>query len=102
MSTPVWVEQVNGHFTASLLGRPEVRADGPTREAALAAVRVVLADRRPAGELVWLEDEPAGAAGVAEIARKYANDPGWHDLWDQIKRDAYRERDEEKAREFPE
>lgn len=102
MSVPVWVEQVNGHFTATVVGRPDVRADGPTREAALAGVRTLIADRRATGELVFLGDEPAGAGGLLELSRRHQNDPGWHEYWDEVKAHIQRERDEEKAREFPE
>jgi hypothetical protein len=30
MTVPVWVEQSNGKFTATVLGAPQVTADGAT------------------------------------------------------------------------
>lgn len=102
MGLPVWVEQVNGHFTATLLGAPQVRAEGGSRDAALAALRAQVGERQMAGQLLFVDIEPAGVLGLAELARRHENDPGWHEMWDRIKEEAYRERDEEKAREFPE
>jgi hypothetical protein len=46
-------------------------------------------------ELTELEVEPAG---IHSLAGKYKDDP----TWQEIREEAYRLRDEEKAREFPE
>jgi hypothetical protein len=99
MSVPVWVEQQNGKFTATVLGAPDIRAEGATKDAAVAEVRARLAERSAAGELVFIEVEPMG---VLALAGKYKDDPDWHAMWDQIKSEAYRYRDELKAQEFPE
>jgi hypothetical protein len=40
--------------------------------------------------------------GVLALAGKYKNDPAWKQMWEDIKTEAYRIRDEEKAQEFPE
>jgi hypothetical protein len=89
----------NGHFRASVLGAADESAVGPTRDAAVEALRSRLARRATAGELVTVEIEPRGVLAFAES--KYKDDPDWREMWDRIKADAYRERDEEKAREFP-
>lgn len=39
MTIPVWVEQTNGKFTASVPGVPGIRADGATRDQAVEDVR---------------------------------------------------------------
>ena len=97
MTIPVWVEQQNGTFTASVLGSPLLRASGGSREVALAALRSTLFDPKQ-GELVML-DIPAG---VTALAGKYSDDPGWRETWDDSVAEAYRYRDELKAQEFPE
>ena len=39
MTVPVWVEQLNGTFTASVPGVPGVRAENANREKAIDSVR---------------------------------------------------------------
>lgn len=99
MSIPVWVERQNGKFTATVLGAPEIRAEGETKDAAVAAVRAQLDERSSTGELVFVDVEPKG---VLALAGKYKDDPDWQAMWDQVKTEAYRYRDELKAQEFPE
>lgn len=95
MSVPVWVERANGKFVASAVGHPAVRAEADTREAALAAVQDQLDARTAAGELVFLDVEPKG---LQSLAGKYKGDRSLK----EIVAEAYRYRDELKAREFPE
>jgi hypothetical protein len=92
---PVMVEAVNGRFQASLVGAPAFRADGATKDEAIGALQAVLAGRTARGEVVWI-DSPK--VGLIDLAGVHADDP---DL-DEIVREAYRLRDEQKAREFPE
>lgn len=99
MTVPVWIEQQNGTFTATVLGAPGLRAVADTRDKAVAALRGEVAVRLSAGELLMMDVEPRG---VLALAGKYQDDPGWKESWDEIVREAYRERDEQKAREFPE
>jgi hypothetical protein len=99
MSIAVWVEQTNGKFTASVPGAPAFRAVADTKDAAVAALRAQLESRVSAGELVFVDVEPKG---VLALAGKYKDDPDWQTMWKEIEEQAYRERDEEKAREFPE
>lgn len=99
MSVPVWVEQQNGKFTATVLGAPGVRAEAATKDAAIAAVRALLEERTSAGELVFVEVEPQG---LLALAGRYATDPVSREMWEEVVAEAYRYRDEQKAREFPE
>jgi hypothetical protein len=92
MTLPVHVEQTNGTFIASLLGDSKVRADGPTREAALESLRAELLRKRAAGELVWLTIEPLG---VTDLAGIWADDPTLDDMVAEI----YRQRDAERPTE---
>ena len=99
MTIPVWVEQTNGKFTASVLGSPQLHACGETNDAAVAALRAVLSSHLSSRELVLLDVEPIG---LLSLGTKFKDDPGWHDTWDYILAEAYRYRDELKAQEFPE
>lgn len=99
MNIPVWVEHAGGTFTASLLGAPTVKAFGATKDEAVAALHTELNAKQTTGELVFIDIQPKG---WLELAEKYKNDPLWKETWDEIKNEAYRYRDELKAREFPE
>ncbi len=85
----------NGHYRASVFGVPAESATGDSREAAVETLRSRLEQRAPAGELVTVTVEPQG---LMALAGKYKDDP----MLDSIVVEAYRLRDEEKAREFPE
>jgi hypothetical protein len=95
MTVPIWVEQSNGKFTASVLGAPQVKADGTTREQAIAAVTAQLRDRVSTGEVVLVDIPPAPPP-----ARKYS--PEEIDIMREMCAEAYRLRDEQKAAEWPE
>lgn len=99
MSIAVWVEQTNGKYTASVPGAPSVQAVADTKDGAVAALKAQLASRVSAGELVFVDVEPKG---LLALAGKYKDDPDWQAMWTEIAAEAYRERDAEKAREFPE
>lgn len=94
-SLPVWVEQTNGTFTARVLGATGLAASAATREQAVSALVADLAVRQTRGELVMVNVPPAPAA-------PHGHTPEDRDYLDEIVRDIYRARDEEKAREFPE
>lgn len=89
MPYPVAVRQENGRYVATLLGAPELRAEGATREAALAQLQALLQERVARGELVSMEVEPK--SGVLAIAGKYRDDPTLAEMCAEI----YRERDAE-------
>jgi hypothetical protein len=93
MTVPVWVEQQNGTFIATVLGVPDLRADGPTANSAVAALRTLLRESRARGELVFVDiPEPP--------RRPYTEDE--LEVTREMVAEIYRERDEEKRREFPE
>ena len=97
MSSPVLVRPMNGHFQALLYGSELYLSEGATRQAAIAALQAKL-DRKGADEQ-WVTI-PWTWATVTEFAG--TNTPEEAAIWDEIVRDAYRERDAEKAAEFPE
>lgn len=99
MTIPVWVEQQNGTFTASVLGSSRLCATGETNAAAVAALRSVISPHLTSRELVLLDLEPSG---LLSLGSKFQDDPGWHQMWDEIAAETYRYRDELKAQEFPE
>jgi hypothetical protein len=94
MTVPVWVEQSNGKFTATVLGAPQVKAEGATREQAVAAVTAQLQSRVSAGEVV-LVNVPTPLP-----ARNYT--PEEIEAMREMCAEIYRERDAQKAAEWPE
>lgn len=93
MTIPVWVEQQNGRFTATVLGAPQLRAEGTTKDEAVRALRNAVDDRRTRGELVLLDvPEPQPRRYTAEEI----------ELLRELTAEAYRYRDELKRQEFPE
>ncbi len=99
MNVPICVMPENGVFCASLLGKSETNAAGATPEAAVAALRRVLQQQVVNGELAFINIEPRG---LERLGEKFKDDPAWHAYWDDIVTEIYRERDEQKKREFPE
>ena len=95
MTIPVWVEQQNGKFTASVPGVPALKAVAETKDGAVLALRGELEMRASAGELVSVDVPPPG---LRRLFGKYKDDP----TWKEIKAEAYRCRDELKAQDFPE
>src|ERR1051325_8006077 len=88
MSFPILVHQDNGHFVASLIGEPKLRATAPTRDAALAELQQVLQKRVAHGDLVFLDLPRQGNTAVAGYFR---DDPTLQEIRDEI----YRERNAE-------
>lgn len=97
MTVPVWVEQQNGTFTASVLGSPQLRADGNTKEEAVATLVSGLGERQTRGELV-LVNLPTPAVGPVHPPPSAEEIEATREMVAEI----YRERDEQKRREFPE
>ncbi len=95
MTVPVWVEQSNGTFTASVLGAPQVSASGATKEQAVSAVTAQLQNRMTAGEVV-LVDVPDPPLPFRQVSPEDA--AALREMCAEI----YRERDAQKAAEFPE
>lgn len=93
---PVWVEQENGTFTATVPGVPKLTATAGTRDEAVSALVTDLTARQSRGELVMvaLPPQPTTPRGPRSAEEEEA--------WDEVVAEIYRERDEQKRREFPE
>src|SRR5437868_14535729 len=88
MKYPVQISQLNGKYSASLLGNPTLRVDAPSREAALSAIQTEIARRVQSGESVWLDIPPAGMVDFVGILK---DDPTLDELVEEI----YGQRDSE-------
>ncbi len=88
MTFSVIVSPLEDRFTAALVGEPEVRAVGRTREAAIAALKAEVRQRVECGELIALDFD---SVGITSLAGKYRDDPTLEDICAE----AYRERDAE-------
>lgn len=95
MTFPVLVQTQAGRFQASVLGSPAMVAEGATKEEAITALRENINQRFAKGELVLL-DVPHRA--VTDFAGLFKDDPTLQEMVEEI----YRERDAQKAAEFPE
>ena len=95
MTVPVWVEQQNGTFTASVPGVPQLRSTAGTKDEAVAALVATLTDCQTHGELVLVNLSPA----APRPARRYSDEE--LEVLRELTAEAYRHRDELKAREFP-
>jgi predicted RNase H-like HicB family nuclease len=96
MTFPILVTQSNGTFTASVLGAPQVAAEGPTREQAVATVTEQLRARVTAGEVVLVNVPAPAPPTFGPVSAEDA--AAWRELCSEI----YRERDAQKAAEWPE
>ena len=96
MTVPVWVEQRNGTFTASVPGMPQLTTSADTKDKAVAALVATLAERQTRGELVLVNLPPA----PPRPARRYSDEE--LEVLRELTAEAYRYRDELKAQEFPE
>ncbi len=95
MTVPVWVEQSNGKFTATVVGAPQMRAEAPTKDQAVASLKAQLHDRVTSGEMVIVDVPPPPSP-----ARRYTDDE--IEVMRELTAEIYRERDAQKAAEFPE
>jgi hypothetical protein len=86
MVVPIRVEQVNGHFSAELVGDPTVRVEAPSRAAVLGRMQAELAQRIRTGEIVLLDVPVTGFVDFVGILK---DDPTIEDLVKEI----YRQRD---------
>jgi hypothetical protein len=91
MTFSVVVGAFENRFAATLLGEPEIRATGRTREAAIAALKAEIAQRVERGELITLDID---SVGITSLAGKYSGEP----TLEGICADAYRDRDAENSR----
>lgn len=88
MTFPILVQGRNGHFTASLVGAPNLSVVEATRAEAIAALKTEIQQRIVQGELLSLEVE---TIGVTDLAGKYKDDPTLREICGQ----AYQMRDAE-------
>ena len=95
MTFPILVLQTNGKFTASVLGSPQVAAEGATKEQAVATVTAQLQSRMTAGEVVLVNIPDSGFVGISGLAGKYKDDPTLREICEE----AYRLRDAERDAE---
>ena len=95
MTFPILVEQKDGTFTASVVGAPAMAAAGATKDEAVAAVAARFRAGVAAGEVV-LVDVPESPLP----ANRYT-DQELEVMREQVAK-IYRERDAQKAAEFPE
>lgn len=86
MTIPILIQSTAGQFSASLLGSPEFRFVGSSKEEAIAGLQQQLSQKVMAGELVNLE---VSSTGVSGMAGRFANDPALRDICREI----YEERD---------
>jgi hypothetical protein len=86
MTVPVLVTPDDGTFVAILLGTPEVRGVGRSRDEAIDALKSEVLQRSQQGEIVWVDIEPPG---LMHLAGRFAHDPTLRDLCEEI----YRQRD---------
>lgn len=96
---PVLIESVNGHFEASLLGSPSIRATGSTKAEAVEVLKHEMNSRASTVEVIWVESPKSG---LTDLTGKFPYDPDTAEIEREMVAELYRERDAEKLREFPE
>lgn len=97
MLYPARFEVVNGRHRAFLLASPVIFGEGETRATALAALRSEIVCRFNRGELVWVNVPHHGEpTGLPEFTAERAA------AAEEMIAEIYRERDAQKAAEFPE
>lgn len=97
MQLLVSVRPENGRFVANLHGDTDIRGDGTTEDAAVVALEVELERRQRSGELRLIRFPKVA---VTDLVGTYSGEEA--EVLREICAEAYRQRDEEKAREFPE
>ena len=90
MTIPVLVTVLEDRFEAVLVGTPDVRGQGPSRNDAIESLKAELAQRTRRGELVWVDFEPAQRH---QVAGSFADDETLPELCAEI----YRQRDADLA-----
>ena len=96
MKFPILVEPHNGRFHASILGSQSMSAEGATKEEAVAAVNDRLRDAIAAGDVVLVDLSSTPSILSRQPGPEEAED------WRQLCEEIYREREAQKAGEFPE
>jgi hypothetical protein len=96
MDLLIKLTQVNGHYSASLLGDREVRAEAPTQEEAVEGLRRQIQEQVDRSEIrtIRIDDRHP----VTAMAGIFKDDPTLEEMVAEI----YRQRDEERIREHGE
>ncbi len=94
MPIPVSIEQLNGHFVATVLAMPSMRVEADTENEALAGIRNRIRDDVQTKKIVLVDVDFVGLSGMFG---KYKS----HEDLQEICDEAYRLRDEQKRAEFP-
>jgi hypothetical protein len=95
MDFAIKLTQMNGHYTASLFGDPDVRVEAPTREEAIAGIRARVQAGVDRSEILTISVQPHPVMAMAGI---FKDDP----TLDEMVKEIYRLRDEERIREHGE
>ena len=95
MDILVRISQTNGHFEATSMWAPQYRAEGATREEAVAAFRRRIQEDVNQSEVVRIEVEPHPITAMAGI---FKDDPDLQEITDEI----YRRRDRDRTEEHQE
>ena len=97
MTIPVWVEQQNGKFTASVPGVPQLKATADTRDDAIRSLSQLVQVCVRRGALVLVEMPEFSTMPVPHRVPTEEEIEATREMVAEI----YRQRDEEKALEFP-
>jgi hypothetical protein len=95
MDLAIKLDQLNGHYSAALLGNPELHAEGPTPEEAVEAIRRRVQDEINRSRILMIHVDAHPVVAMAGILK---DDPTLDEMVAQI----YRQRDEERIREHGE
>ncbi len=90
MTIPVLVTVLEDRFEAVLVGTPEVRGQGLSRNDVIESLKAELVERTQRGDLVWVDFEPPQRH---QVAGSFADDDTLPELCAEI----YRQRDADLA-----
>ena len=93
------IEKVNGKYIARVIGEPTLRAEGDTRECAVKALKDTLFMKHFRKEIAMIDVELRGPLKTVSDFNNGTHDPAV--MREEIE-EIYRERDRQKALEFPE
>ena len=103
MPIPVSIEQLNGHFVATVLAMPSMRAEADTENEAIDAIRNRIWADVQAKKIVLVDVDLIGrneTKSATSVTDSFGTLP-YADDWKIIVEEAYRLRDEQKRAEFP-
>lgn len=90
MTVPVFIERSDGDFAVSVVGNPELRVVGRTKQEALAAMTAELQSRTESGLLAFLE---LPQQSLSRLVGKYSDDPTLREICTRAYTDRDLERD---------